>query len=189
MKATQKNYVLKLVETAMLAALAVVLMLVIRFPLLPSAAFLEFDMGDMPVIISTLLFGPGAGLITLFIVSLIQALTVSASSGWVGFVMHFIASGAYVLALGFIRKNRSSIKSLIIGVSISTIIMTILMVPLNLIFTTFFLNTSFDAVLQMIVPVILPFNLLKGIINSVVSVLVYIPLYKILDKSHLLPTK
>ena len=185
----KQQTILKLVETAMLTALGVVFMLLIRFPLLPSASFLEFDMGDVPVVISTLLFGPATGLVTLFFIALIQALTVSASSSWVGFVMHFIASGAYVIILGLICKKNKNTKTLIFGVSVSTLVMTALMVPLNLIFTTIFLNATFEAVMQMIIPVIIPFNLLKGIIISLVSVLVYLPLCKILDRSHLLPTK
>lgn len=46
---------------AMLAAVAVVSVYFIKFPLLPSAPFLEYDIADVPVLIGTMLFGPSAG--------------------------------------------------------------------------------------------------------------------------------
>ena len=52
---TNRKKTLQLVQKAMLTALAIVLMLIVRFPLLPSAKFLEYDMGDIPVIIAQVL--------------------------------------------------------------------------------------------------------------------------------------
>lgn len=174
------------VTTAMMSALATVFMLIIRFSLLPSAKFLEYDMGDIPVILSTLFLGIPQGSFVLLFVSLIQSLTVSAASSWQGFLMHFISTGCYILTLKlFIRKN-DSFKNLVTGVAVSTLILTLIMIPLNLIFTPLYLHTTVEAVAELLLPAIIPFNLLKGIINSTITVIIYKPLKDILNKTGLL---
>ncbi|MBQ6864391.1 MAG: ECF transporter S component [Clostridia bacterium] len=184
---TKRSNIIKTVELAMLVALSVVLMLVVRFPLIPTASFLEYDMGDVPVLISSFLFGPIHGFVVLVIESLIQALTVSSSSGWVGFVMHVCSSGVFIIAASLIYKKLKSVKGLIIGVIVGSVVMTLMMIPLNLIFTVHFLGTPREVVVDMLIPAIIPFNLFKAVLNSVVSAITFVPLQKILIKSKLLP--
>ena len=45
----------KLVTMAMLAALSIVLVYVIHFPIFPAASFLEYDPADIPIFIATFL--------------------------------------------------------------------------------------------------------------------------------------
>ena len=175
-----------LVTTAMMSALAVVFMLIVRFSILPGAKFLEYDMGDIPVIFSTLLLGLPYGSFVLLFVSLIQSLTVSAASSWQGFVMHFISTFCYILVLKLFLHKKENLKNLTVGVIFSTIALTLIMIPLNLIFTPLYLHTTVDAVAQLLLPAIIPFNLIKGIINSVITVILYKPLKEILNKSGLL---
>lgn len=161
---------------AVSAALAVVLMLTVRFPLFAAAPFLEYDMGDIPVLIATVLAGVPGGLAVLATVSVIQALTVSASSGFVGCIMHLLASGAYVIAAGLIYKTKKNVPSLIAGLCVGAVLMTLVMIPCNLVLTTYFLGTPVEAVKQMLLPVIIPFNLIKGVINAAVTLALYKPL-------------
>ncbi|HAA37600.1 MAG TPA: hypothetical protein DCE00_01870 [Firmicutes bacterium] len=97
-----KNNVRQMVNLAMLAALSVLLVYLVRFPIFPSAPFLEYDMADVPILIGTFLFGPWSGLILTIVVSLLQAATVSAGSGWIGALMHIVATGAFFLVGGSI---------------------------------------------------------------------------------------
>lgn len=176
----------------MLAALGIVLMLTVRFPLIPSATFLEYDMGDVAVILSALIYSPWAAVLVLVIISLIQALTVSAASGWIGFVMHVLASGAFVLICGLIFKKQPKEKTLRsklylpASLCAGTIAMVLVMIPLNLIFTVRFMGVPRQAVIDMLLPTIIPFNLLKGIINSVAVAVLYPALMRILKKTKLL---
>ena len=78
----------KLVKLALLCAMSLVLMYVVRFPLIPTLPFLEYDMADVPILIGAFMFGPLEGLLLTAVVSLLQALTVSAGSGWVGSVSY-----------------------------------------------------------------------------------------------------
>lgn len=167
---------------AMLTALSIVSLYVIRLPLIPAAPFLEYDAADIPVLIGAMMLGPVSGIVTLLAVCLIQALTVSASSGWIGFVMHFIASSVLVLTASLIYKKKQTATSLIVGLVIGSIAMTAVMIPLNLVFTGIFLGAGVETVVGMLMPAIIPFNLLKAGINSVVTFAVFTPIKSILKK-------
>ena len=175
-----QNSVKSLMRITMLSALSVVLMFLIRFPLIPAAPFLEYEPGDVPALIAAFLFGPGAGVVVTLIVSLIQALTVSAGSGWIGALMHFVATGTMVTVAGIIYRRIHNFRGAIIALVASSIAMTLVMIPLNLIFTTKFMNVPIETVKAMLIPVIIPFNLLKASINSVLTVFVYKPVGKFL---------
>ena len=186
MQKSNYNHLIKLVITGILSALAVVLMLLIRFSLLPGAKFLEYDMGDFPVIIASLFVGTPSGFIVLLIVSVVQSLTVSAASSWQGFIMHVLSTGIYIVVLKLFTLKKDSFLRLLSGSCVATIALTAIMVPLNLIFTPMYLNTTVEAVLELMLPAIIPFNFIKGIINSIITVCIYHPLKRILSKSNML---
>ncbi len=189
MKKTSKKNIIKLVLTAMMAALSVVFMFIVRFSLLPGAKFLEYDMGDIPVILSTLFLGTPAGAFVLVFVSLIQSLTVSAASSWQGFIMHVLSTGTYVIIIKLLTRKNDSRKRLLISVAVSTLALTAVMIPLNMIFTPLYLKVPLEAVMELMLPAIIPFNFLKGIINSLIIILLYRPLKDILTKSNMLNKK
>lgn len=177
-----KKTTFRLACAAMLTALSVVSLYVIRLPLIPSAPFLEYDAADIPVLIGSMLLGTRMGLLILLAVCAIQAFTVSASSGWIGFVMHLAASGVLVLIASSIYKSKRSFKSLIVGLVLGSVAMVAVMVPLNIVFTGIFLGQGTKAVVQMLIPAIIPFNALKACINSAVTVAVFTPVSKVLSK-------
>ncbi len=182
-----KYSVLKTVQMAMLVAISIVSLYVV--PLLsifPAAPFLQYDIADIPVLIGTMLFGPVSGLLILLLVSVIQGITISASSGWVGIVMHFCASGALVVVSGVIYRKWKTVWSLILGLMLGSLAMTALMIPLNLFFTVRFLVVPFQAVIDMLVPAIIPFNLIKAVLNSTVTAVLFFPLKEILNRLDLL---
>ena len=72
----------KLVTMAMLAALSIVLVYVIHFPIFPAASFLEYDPADIPILIGTFAYGPLAGVLLTVVVSVIQGMTVSSAVSW-----------------------------------------------------------------------------------------------------------
>ncbi len=182
MKNNTKLNLRKTIIMAMLVAIAVVSLYVIRTPLLPAAPFLEYDIADVPVLIGTMLFGPTAGLVILVITSLIQALTVSASSGIIGFLMHVCASGVLVITSGLIYKKIKNKKGLVLGLSVGSILMTVAMIPINLIFTGIFLGVGVKTVVGMLMPAIIPFNLIKAVLNSVLTFVLFIPVSAIYKK-------
>ncbi len=186
-KRNKKLY--KTVATSMMAALAIAMMFVVRFSILPNAPFLEYDMGDIPVIIATLFIGTPAGFIVLFLVSLVQSLTVSIGSSWEGFVMHMLSTGSYIIIVSLFIKHKTTAVKLISGLAVATVALTLIMIPLNLIFTPLYMNAPVEAVIELLLPAIIPFNFIKGTINSFVIMLLYSPLRAILKKSNMLLRK
>jgi riboflavin transporter FmnP len=162
-----------MVKMGVLAALSIVLMMLIHFPIIPAAAFLEYEPADVPILIGGFLFGPLAGFIITVVVALIQAFTVSAASGWVGFVMHVIATGTLVMVSSFIYKHLHTFKGAIAALAAGALCMTLVMIPSNLFFSVRFFNIPYDTVKGMLLTAIIPFNLIKAVINSVIVILVY----------------
>ena len=156
----------KLVRVALLCAISVVLVYFIHFPLVPSAPFLEYDPADISIILTGLSYGTGWGLIATVIVSVIQGITVSSSSGWIGIVMHLISTGTFVVTVSLIHTKT---HRLIMSLALGTLSMALIMIPLNLVFTGIFMGTGVQAVVQMLIPAIIPFNLLKAGINAAVA--------------------
>lgn len=170
----------KLCTMAILIALSVVLFLVVRFPFFPAAApHLEYEMTDVPILIGSFMFGPVAGLVLTALASVIQGYTVSAHSGPVGILMHFIATGAFAVTAGIIYKYKSSLKGAIIALIGGTLAMAAIMIPANLTITVWLYHVPVDVVKGMLLPVIIPFNLLKAGINSVIIFVVYKPLKRL----------
>ena len=155
-----------------MSALSIVLMVLIRIPF-PTAPFLEYDPADVPILISTFLFGPWWGLLMTVVVSVIQGITVSVSSGFIGIIMHIAATGGFVLSAGLIYKRGKSLKRAIIALVLGTVVQTVLMAGMNLVFTPIFMKTPLDVVLGMMIPTIIPFNLIKAGVNAVLTFFIY----------------
>ena len=83
------------------AAISIVLIMIVRIPLFPSASWLEYDLADIPILLVGYIVHPIAGFFVLLVAAFIQAFTVSAQSGWIGLLMHLISSGALVLVSCF----------------------------------------------------------------------------------------
>ena len=60
----------------MMAAISIILVYLIHFPIFPAASFLEYDPADIPIFICTFLYGPLSGFILTVIVSFIQGFTI-----------------------------------------------------------------------------------------------------------------
>lgn len=162
-----------LAKLGILAAVSVVLVAIVHFPLIPAAAFLEYDPADIPILLGTFALGPAAGILLTLVASVIQGLTVSAASGWYGILMHVIATGTYVLVAGNIYKAHKTKKQAILALVCGTLAMAAVMIPANLFITPIFMGAPRSAVAAMLPTAIIPFNLLKAGINSVITFLLY----------------
>ena len=115
----------RLVKLGMLAALSILLVFLIHFPIFPAAAYLEYDMADVPILIGTFLFGPWWGLLLTAVVSVLQWVLVSPASGWVGAIMHFFATGSCVLVAGLLYRRKhtrgGAVLALLAGVVVQAV--------------------------------------------------------------------
>ena len=162
-----------LAKLGLLAALSIVLVFFIHFPIFPTAKFLEYDPADIPIMIATFAFGPWYGLMTTIVVAVVQGLTVSASGGIYGIIMHIIATGTFVLVAGFLYQKHKTKKGALIALLCGVVAWGLIMMPANLIITPIFTGMPVEAIRGILLPIILPFNLIKAGINAVVTFLVY----------------
>ena len=78
--AVNKQAIDRTVKLGLLAAISILLVYLIHFPIFPAASYLEYDMADVPILIGTFLFGPLWGLLLTAVVSVLQWVLVSPAS-------------------------------------------------------------------------------------------------------------
>lgn len=166
----------------MLVAISVVLVYLVHFPIFPPVAFLEYDPADIPIFIGTFAFGPLAGIMLVAITAILQGTTVSAASGLYGIIMHFLATGSFVLVAGLLYKGHKSKSKAAIALIAGVITMTIMMVIANLIVTPYFMGVPVSAV-KGLLPYIVAFNLIKAGVNSIITFFLYKRISGFLHKS------
>lgn len=158
----------RLTISAVLAALSIVLMVTIRFSIFPSAPFYEMEFADVPILVCSTLFGPIYGLATLFVVCLIQALTVSASSGIIGFLMHFLSSGLMILTIYLLRKKFSGLKGVLVSSLCGVIVVVIVMIPMNIWLASAFMHMDAISFIKGFLGVCVAFNFIKAGANVLI---------------------
>jgi len=167
----RKNNLDKQIKMALMAAVSIVLLLLVKIPF-PPAPFMVYDPCDVPIYITSFAYGPMAGLLVTFVVCVIQAFAMG-GDGLYGFLMHFIATGAMVVVIGVIYERHKTRKTAAVSLVIGVLLSAAIMVVMNLIVTPLYMGVPRSAVVAMILPAIIPFNLLKAGVNSLITFAVY----------------
>lgn len=178
----KKQYVIRLAQMAMLAAISVILVLLVHFPLIPTAGFLEYDMADVPILLGGMLYGTIPGLLILLVVSLVQAFLLG-GNGWYGLVMHMAASSVLVILVSVLYRRKERFSHALLGMVLGTLGMALVMVPMNLWLTPLYMGAPREAVISLLIPAIIPFNLLKAGINCVLTAILFKALTPFLRKN------
>jgi riboflavin transporter FmnP len=176
------NKTRKLTAMAVLAALSIVLVALIHFPIFPAAPYLEYDPADIPVLICGFAFGPAAGIAVAAAAAMIQGLTVSAQSGIYGIIMHIAATATYVTVTSLIYRRHKTRKTAAVSLVFGTLAMTVVMALANLVVTPAFTGMPVSAVAELLIPIIIPFNLIKAGVNGIVTFFVYKSVSKVIHK-------
>lgn len=170
----------KLTTMAIMAAISVVLVYFIHFPIFPAVSFLEYDPADISILVCGFAFGPVAGICVTIVASVIQGLTVSAQSGLYGIVMHIIATSVFVLVSSLIYRSHKSKKGAAVAVICGVIAMTLIMIPANLLLTPIYLSSVVglpaDVAKQTVTSLlgfIVGFNAIKAGINGLITFILY----------------
>lgn len=186
MQAKTNDGLKKMLSMAMLAALAVAADLFLRLPNI--GGFLTYEPKDVILTIGGFIFGPIAGIVMSLIVCLIEMVTVS-TTGLIGFLMNFLASGVFVGVSTVIYSRKKTLSRAIIGLAAGSLSMLVIMLLWNYIMTPIFMGVPREAVLEMFVPLLIPFNLLKAGLNSALILFLYKGVVTALRKSRLIPAR
>lgn len=179
---TKKLNVNKIAGIAMFAALAFVVSLVFRFPVL----FLTFDAKDAVITLAGFIFGPISAVITALLAATIE-LSIS-DTGIYGFIMNFVSSATFSFTASLIYKYRRTFFGSVVAFYTASVVLTLVMVGMNILVTPYYMGVPRAAVIEMIPTVLFPFNLAKAFMNSAIAMLLYKPVITALRRAKLIKT-
>jgi riboflavin transporter len=183
-----------LVVTAMLSAVAFVLMF-IEFPLpmlIPS--FVKLDISDLPALLGSFALGPVYGVVIELLKNLLHILIKGTSSAYIGELFNFLCGSFMCVAAGVIYYLKRSRKGAVIGSLVGCAVMAVLSVPLNyfLVYPAYVvcygmpmeaiigmyqaILPSADSLIKCLVIFNLPFTFCKGLIDAILCFVIYKPL-------------
>ena len=191
-----KNHIRELTVTAMLAAVATVLMfLYFSLPMF-IPGFVKMDVSELPALLASFSLGPVYGVAVCLIKNLLN-LIFHGSTGGIGELCNFLLGAAFVATAGIIYRRSKSRKTAVIGCLVGAAVMAVVSVPVNYfisypVYAKMFggidailaayqaINPNVDGLLQCLVVFNLPFTFVKGLLDSVLCFLIYKPLSPIL---------
>ena len=169
----------KLVTVAMLCAIAYVVMLVGRIPIV---LFLSYEAKDVIIAIGGFIYGPLTAFIISLIVSVVEMFTAS-DTGWIGCLMNILSTCSFACTAAFIYKKKRTIMGAVVGLLAGCLLMVVVMLLWNYLITPIYMGYPREAVAELLLPAFLPFNLLKGGLNATITILLYKPVVTALRRA------
>jgi len=184
----------KLIYTAMLAAVAGVLMsLEFSVPMMPP--FYKVDFSDVPSVIAVFLMGPVSGICVEVIKLLIKLITVGTNTMYVGELTNLIAAFLFVWPLWFLYQKlganrKAAVEALLLSIVIRTACACFINANITLPLYAKAMSLPLDEVIRMVASVnpaikdlngfiilaTIPFNVLKVGLNYIVGQLLFVRL-------------
>ena len=191
---TGKWSIQKLIYTAMLAAVAGVLMsLEFSVPMMPP--FYKVDSSDVPSVIAVFLMGPVSGICVEVIKLLIKLITVGTNTMYVGELANLIAAFLFVWPLWFLYQKlganrKAAVEALLLSIVIRTACACFINANITLPLYAKAMSLPLDEVIRMVASVnpaikdlngfiilaTIPFNVLKVGLNYIVGQLLFVRL-------------
>ena len=193
---TKKFKTRYLVATAMLSAIATILMY-LEFPVafvIPN--FIKFDFSDLPALLASFSMGPISGVLVCLIKNVIHLL-VSQSVG-VGELANFLMGASFVFVSGLVYSKNKTKKGEFIGALLGALASAIVSLPLNyfIVYPMYveLYGMPLEAIIkayQVFIPSVdtlfkallifnVPFTFCKCLISLFISMLIYKPLSPII---------
>ena len=185
-KNTQRISTRKIAMTAVMAAVATVLMFIsFKVPFMPS--FISLDFSELPALIAAFTLGPWSGMAVCFVKNLVN-LTQSMTGG-VGELSNFIIGSAFVVTAGLIYRSRRNFTSAVIGSVLGALAMALLglfsnyylvypiytnIMPMEAILGMYkAINPAVDNLWEALLLFNVPFTFFKGMLSVFVTLLTY----------------
>jgi len=172
-----------LVGIGLFSALAFVLSLVIRFPVM----FLTFDVKDAIICTAAFIYGPIAAPIVSLLAALLELITNISGTGLYGFLMNFLSSASLSAVASLVYYKWRTLNGAVVSLLLAVVSMVAVMMAANVLITPYYMTGgSVSAVVQLIPSVLLPFNLAKGLLNAAITLLIYKPIKIAMKRAGLL---
>lgn len=199
---TRNTGVRTMVQIAMLAAVATVLMLwEVPLPFI-APSFYKMDLSEVPIMIGAFAMGPLAAAVIELIKILLNFVLNGTTTAGVGELGNFIMGCALVMPAGFIYKQAKTKKHAIIGMATGIVCMAVASSLVNGLLLLPAYGKAFgmpvDTFVEMgaaIIPAIhslttfclfsvAPFNIIKGIVVSLITLVLYKHISRLLKGSQ-----
>ena len=181
MKTNTKNLVL----TAMLAAVAYMIVALVRIPVV---LFLSYEPKDVIITIGGFLLGPMASLVISALVAMVEMVSFSAT-GPIGCLMNMLSSVCFSCTAAFIYKRNRTMKGAVAGLLTGSVLTVIVMMLWNWLISPLYMGVSREEVVALLIPAFLPFNALKVGFNTALTLALYKPLARALRKTGLIGSR
>ena len=183
----------KMTMTAMLAAVATVLMFIsFSVPLMPS--FIKLDFSELPALIAAFAFGPLSGVTVCLVKNLVNALFTT--TGCVGELSNFVLGASFVFTAGTVYKLKKNRAGALIGSVAGAAAMAIIgvfsnyyivypvytaMMPMEVILNMYrAINANVETLWDALIWFNMPFTFVKGMCSTVMAFIIYKPLSPVL---------
>ena len=189
----------RMVQIAMLAAVAVILM-AFEIPLPFAPAFYKIDFSEVPVLVGCFALGPTAGIVIELLKIVLHMLIHGTQTAGVGDLGNFLVGCAFVLPAAIIYKKKKTRAHAIAGMATGTVFMVVAGCFINafVLLPTYAkafgmpidalvgmgtaVNSHINSLTTFVMFAVAPFNLLKGVLVSLIVYLIYkkiSPIFKI----------
>ena len=196
---THSARVHKTVVTAMLAAIATVLMFLdFSLPIIPS--FVKMDVSELPALLASFSLGPVSGIVVCLLKNVFN-LIFHGSTGGIGELCNFLLGASFVGIAGLIYKYKKTRMGAVIGALVGAAVMAVISIPVNYfisypVYAAMFggmdkilaaynaIRPGSDGLLECLLVFNAPFTLVKGLIDAALTFLIYKPLSPVLHGRH-----
>ena len=173
----------KITTLGMLCALAVIVNLLIHFPLIPSVEFLSYDAKDVIIVIGGFIYGPGSAFIMSVITSLLEIMY--RGGNLLDVLMNVISTCTFACVAAWLYKRDHTREGACIGLGAGIVCCVLSMLLWNYIVTPIYFGMPREAVVSILIPGILPFNLLKCGLNTGLTLFLYKPIVGVFRRTSL----
>lgn len=187
----------KLTMTAMLSAIAFVLMFLdFSVPFMPS--FIKMDLSELPALIGAFAMGPVSGVMICLVKNLLHLFMTS--TGGVGELSNFILGASFVLPAGLIYKKWKGKKSAVAGAVAGAVLMAVISVFSNyfIVYPVYYnfmpqetILTAYQKIfpgvkniLECLIVFNAPFTFIKGLFSVIITMVIYKPLSPFLKGAY-----
>lgn len=190
------NRIRELTVTAMLCAVATILMFLdFSLPMvIPS--FVKMDVSELPALMASFSLGPVYGIAVCLVKNLFNVIF-HGTTGGIGELCNFLIGASFVGTAGVIYRFHKTRKGAVIAALVGAVVMAAVSVPVNYflsypVYAAMFggidaiiaayqeLRPGTNGLMECLLVFNMPFTLVKGLINAALCFLIYKPLSPIL---------
>ncbi len=190
----------ELTVTAMLCAVATILMFLdFSLPMvIPS--FVKMDVSELPALLASFSLGPVYGIAVCLVKNILNVIF-HGSTGGIGELCNFLIGASFVGTAGLIYRFHKTRKGAVIAALVGAVVMAVVSVPVNYflsypVYAAMFggidaiiaayqeLRPGTNGLMECLLVFNMPFTLVKGLLNAAICFLIYKPLSPILHGRH-----